>query len=191
MRPWSSMAALALAAALAACSAEEEPLPFDPTTENLHLRGKVSGLELDIAEAQAVAGEREYSRSRLCEVSGEFTAMVDDELWLVELDLENFDLESFGVGDYAIISGDVVPGPGQASFELRMDGEAIHYERSAIGGSFDVRVYEPGSTVPGSPDVMEGGSIGAVFEVDFGAGERMEGSFHVELNVAAVEEEEC
>ncbi len=145
------MAALALAAALAACSEDgADPLPFDPSTENLFLRGKLTGLEL-----------------------------------------ENFDLESFGVGDNAIISNDVAPGPGQASFELRMDGDAIHYERSAIAGSVDVRVYEDGTTVPGTPDVQEGGSMGAVFEVDFGAGETMEGSFHVDFSVAAVEDEEC
>ncbi len=186
------MAALALAAALAACSEDgADPLPFDPSTENLFLRGKLTGLELDISEAEVVAGEREYSPSRLCEVSAEFNAMVDGEVWAVELELENFDLESFGVGDYAIISNDVAPGPGQASFELRMDGDAIHYERSAIAGSVDVRVYEDGTTVPGTPDVQEGGSMGAVFEVDFGAGETMEGSFHVDFSVAAVEDEEC
>lgn len=192
MRTRTSMVALALAAGLAACSSDaEEPLPFDPTTENLHLRGTLTGLELDISTAEAVAGEREYSPSRLCEVSGEFNAMVDGELWVVELELENFDLESFGVGDYAIIGNDVAPGPGEASFELRMDGDAIHYERSAIGGSIDVRVYEHGTTVPGTPEVMEGGSLGATFEVDFGAGETMEGSFHIAFSVAAVEEEEC
>lgn len=192
MRKRTSAVALALAAALTACSADDdEPLPFDSTTENLRLRGTVSGLDLDISDAEVIAGEREYSPTRLCEVSGEWSAMVDGELWAVEVELENFDLESFGVGNYAIIGSDVAPGPGQTSFELRMDGDAIHYERSAIGGSIDVRVYEPGTTVPGDPDVMEGGSLGATFEVDFGAGETMEGSFHVEFSVAAVEDEEC
>jgi hypothetical protein len=191
MRAPRSIGAVVFAAALAACAEEEVPLPFDPTTQNLHLRGTMSGFEFDIAEGEATEGEREYSPSRLCEVTAEFTAMVDGAPWSFELELENFETESFGAGRYAIIGADVAAGPGQTSFELRLDGDAAHYERSAIGGSIEIKVYESTGSQAGSPGVLEGGSIGAVFDVDFGAGETVEGSFHVDFSSTTVENEEC
>jgi hypothetical protein len=191
MRTLRTIGAFALAVALAACSEEEEPLPFDPTTQNLYLRGTLSGFEFDIAGGGVEEGEREYSPSRLCEVSAEFSATVDETPWVIDLELSNFDPESFGVGDYAIVSGDVEAGAGETSFELRMDGDAAHYERSAIGGSLEIRIYESTSTQAGSPGALEGGSIGAVFDVDFGAGETVQGSFHVEFSTTTVEEEDC
>lgn len=191
MRTLRWIGALAFAAAVFGCSDEEEPLPYDPTTQNLYLRGTLTGVEVDISSAEAVEGEREYSPTRLCEVSAEFSTTIDGAPWAIDVELENFDIESFGVGVYSVVSSDVPTAPGQASFELRMDGDAAHYERSAIGGSIEVKVYESTAVQAGTPGFLEGGSLGAVFELDFGAGETVEGSFHVDFSITTIEDEEC
>ena len=191
MRTLRWIGALAFAAAVAGCSEEDEPLPFDSTTQNLYLRGTLTGVEMDVTSTDAVGGEREYSPTRLCEVSAEFNATVDGKPWVLEFELENFDLESFGMGVYSIVGSDVPTAPGLVSFELRMDGDATHYERSAIGGSIDVRVYDSTSVQAGNPGVVEGGSLGTVFDLDFGAGETVEGSFHVDFSITELGDEEC
>jgi hypothetical protein len=190
MRALTSIGAFVVAVAVAACGEEEVAIPFDPTTQNLFIRGSMSGFEFDIAGGEANEGEREYSLSRLCEVSAEFTAMVDGAPWSVDLELSNFENESFGVGHYAVI-GDEVAGAAQTSFEVRLDGETVHYERSGIGGSIEVKVYDSTGSQAGSPGVLEGGSVGAVFDIDFGAGETIEGSFNVDLSTTTVEDEDC
>lgn len=183
--------ALGLVIAVAACTDEETPIPYDSTTQNLHLSGTLSGFELDIAGAEALEGEREYSPSRLCEVTASFNATVDGVTWSIDVELENFDSEAFGVGLYAIVASDVPTGAGQTSVELRLDGDAAHHERSAIGGTIEIRDYDSASVQAGTPGVEEGGVFGAVFEMDFGAGEVVEGSFHVDFNVTTLEDEEC
>ena len=185
------MATLALAAAAAACSEEEGPIPYDASTENLYLQGTLTGMELDIAEAEVLEAEREYSPSRLCEVSAEFTAMIDGAPWTIDVEMENFDPGSFGVGVYSIVGSDVAAGPGQTSFELRMDGDTAHFERSAISGSIEVKAYDASATQAGSPAVMEGGSFGAVLQVDFGAGEAVKGSFHVNFTTNTLDGDDC
>lgn len=191
MRIVTKIGIFAVAMAVSGCAEKEEAVPFDPTTQNLLLKGAFTGFDFDITEADVNEGEREYSPSRLCEVSAEFSAVVDGGTWGIDLEFSNFEPDSFGVGQYAIIGGDAAPEAGQTSFELRMDGDAALYERSAIGGSIDIRVYESDGTQAGRPDVVEAGSIGAVFEIDFGAGEMVEGSFNVDFSSSTVEEEEC
>lgn len=172
------------------CAADEEPLPFDPTTQNLHLRGEVSGLDLDLAITGVFEGEREYS-PRLCEVTGHFPAEIDGIEWAIDVELANFVPESFGVGRYEIIGPDVEPGEGQVGLELRLEREAANHERSSLGGFVDVRVYDSDAPHSEVPDAVQGGSFGAVFEADFGAGERVEGSFHVDFTATTLEDDEC
>jgi hypothetical protein len=181
----------ALVIAVAACAAEETPIPYDATTQNLYLKGTLSGFELDVTGAEPLEGEREYSPSRLCEVTASFDAVVDEASWSIDIELGNFDTESFGVGVYSIIASDVAPEVGQTSVELRLDGDAAHHERSAIAGTIEIKDYDSASVQAGAPGVEQGGRFGAVFEMDFGAGEVVEGSFHVDLNVTTLEDEEC
>lgn len=191
MRALNIIGALVATAALSACAEDDDGLQFDPTPQSFHLRGTFTGYEFDIDEAEVTEGEREYSPSRLCEVSAEFMAQVDDAPWGIDLEFENFDSESFGIGEYVIIGSDATPGPGEISFELRMDNDAAHYERSAIAGTVEVMVYDSDSVQAGTPGVMEGGSIGAVFRLDFGAGELVEGSFHANIDTTTVSDEDC
>jgi hypothetical protein len=181
---------LALLALGAGCAAEEEPLPFDSTTQNLHLRGEVSGLDLALVTAAEFEGEREYS-PHLCEVAAKFVAEIDGADWSIDLELANFVPESFGVGRYEVVGVDVPQAEGQTVLELRLDGEAAHYERSGIGGFVDVKVYDSAAPQTETPGVLEGGSFGAIFEVDFGAGETVEGSFSVDFTTTTIEDDEC
>jgi hypothetical protein len=181
---------LAVTVALTACAGEDKPEPFDPT-RTLLLQGSFNGYDFDVSEAEATEGEREYSPSRLCEVSAEFTFEIDGAPWGMDLELENFDPDSFGVGEHVIISPDATPAPGQTSFELRLDGDEAHYERSALGGTVDVRIYESDTIQAGTPGALEGGSIGAVFQLDFGAGEVIEGSFNANFDTTTVSDEDC
>lgn len=183
--------ALALAFAVAACADEEAPIPYDPTTQNLHLQGTLSGFELDIADAEAVEGEREYSPSRLCELTGSFNATIDGAIWAIDIELENFDAESLDLGTYTIAGPDEPVAANQTSVEFRLDSDTAHHERSAIGGYVEIREYESTAVQAGNPGVLEGGSFGAVFEMDFGAGEVVKGSFHVDFNITTLEDEEC
>ena len=190
MRALNIVGALAVTAALNGCADEDEGVTFDPTPQSFHLHGTFTGYEFAIDEADVTEGEREYSPSRLCEVSASFAAEIDGQPWAFDLEFENFDSESFGVGDYVIIGVDETPGAGQTSFELRMDNDAAHYERSPIAGTIEVMVYDSARTQAGSPGVMEGGSIGAVFRLDFGAGELVEGSFHANIDTITVSDDE-
>jgi hypothetical protein len=179
---------IAIAAAAPGCASEEDPLPFDPTTQNLFLRGRFNGLDLDVAEAAVLEGEREYG-SGLCEVSTEFDASIEGADWGIDIELSNFVAESFGVGRYEIIGEEDEQADGKIALEMRLDGEDAHYERSAIGGFIDIKIYDSDAGEGGEP--LEGGSLGAVFEVEFGAGETVEGSFHVDFSATTVLDEEC
>jgi len=192
MAPVRYIGTLALVIAAAACSDEETPIPYDSTTQNLYLQGTVSGFELDTADSQVLEGEREYSPSRLCEVTASFDiTTIEGAMWSIDIELDNFDTESFGVGRYTVAGPDVPITAGQIGSELRLDGEAAHHERSALGGYIEIKAYDSTAVQAGNPGVLEGGSFGAVFEMDFGAGEVVKGSFHVDLNLTTQEEEEC
>jgi hypothetical protein len=183
---------LALVIAVGACSEEETPIPYDSTTQNLRLQGTVSGFELETADSQPIEGEREYSPSRLCEVTASFAiTTIEGAMWSIDIELDNFDIESFGVGRYTVAGPDVPITAGQIGSEVRLDSEAVHHERSALGGYVEIKAYDSTAVQAGNPGVLEGGSFGAVFEMDFGAGEVLEGSFHVDLNLTTLEEEEC
>jgi hypothetical protein len=192
MAPVRYIGLLALVIAAAACSEEETPIPYDSTTQNLHLQGTVSGFDLDTASSEALEGEREYSPSRLCEVTASFDiTTIEGAMWSIDIELDNFDPGSFGVGRYTVAGPDVAITAGQVGSELRLDGEAAHHERSALGGYIEIKAYDSTAVQAGNPGVLEGGSFGAVFEMDFGAGEVLEGTFHVDLNLTTLEEEEC
>ncbi len=191
MAPLRYIGPLALVIAVAACSDEETPIPYDSTTQNLYMQGTVSGFQLDVADAEPLEGEREYSPSRLCEVTASFDITVEGAIWSVDIELEDFDPESFGVGMYTVAGPDAPAAANQTGVEIRLDGDAAHHERSALGGYVEIKAYDSTAVQAGNPGVLEGGSFGAVFEMDFGAGEVVEGSFHVDLNVTTLEDEEC
>jgi len=74
MRRLNTIGILVAAASVAACAEQDAEVPFDPTTRNLSIRGSFTGFELDVSEAEIAEVEREYSPTRLCEVSTELTA---------------------------------------------------------------------------------------------------------------------
>ena len=142
MAPLRYIGPLALVIAVAACSDEETPIPYDSTTQNLYMQGTVSGFQLDVADAEPLEGEREYSPSRLCEVTASFDITVEGAIWSVDIELEDFDPESFGVGMYTVAGPDAPAAANQTGVEIRLDGDAAHHERSALGGYVEIKAYD-------------------------------------------------
>ena len=90
--------------------------------------------------------------------------IIEGAMWSIDIELDSFDTGSSGAGRYTVAGPDVPITAGLIGSEPRLDGNT---------------------------GVPEGGSFGAVFEMDFGASEVLEGSFHVDLNLTTLEEEEC
>ena len=72
-----------------------------------------------------------------------------------------------------------------------MEADDVKYEKTAIAGYVDIKTMTSTGTHVQSEAVHQGGAFGAVYSLEFGPGEQVEGSFHFEFNAVDVEGKPC